>query len=103
MADLSGGNQQKVVIGKWLATEPTVIILDEPTKGIDITSKSALHKFMGSLVSSGLSVVLVSSELEEVLGMSDRIIVMHRGRIAGRFDRDEASAEKVVNSASGES
>ena len=80
---LSGGNQQKVVIGKWLATRPKVIILDEPTKGIDIGSKAAVHAFMSELAGEGLSVIMVSSELPEILGMSDRVLVMREGRMAG--------------------
>ena len=99
--ELSGGNQQKVVIGKWLATRPEVMILDEPTKGIDIGSKAAVHEFMGELVAQGLAVILVSSELEEVRGIADRIIVMHEGRICGEFSRDEATAEAIVTVASG--
>ncbi|MEQ5777414.1 sugar ABC transporter ATP-binding protein [Thalassospira sp. NFXS8] len=99
--NLSGGNQQKVVIGKWLATNPNVIVVDEPTKGIDIGSKAAVHQFMGDLVAQGLSVIMVSSELPEIMGMSDRIIVMHEGRIAARFDRDTASAEAIVTAATG--
>jgi rhamnose transport system ATP-binding protein len=81
VATLSGGNQQKVVIAKWLATQPKVIILDEPTKGIDIGSKAAVHEFMGELVAQGLSVIMVSSELPEIMGMSDRIVVMREGRM----------------------
>ena len=99
--ELSGGNQQKVVISKWLATRPDIIILDEPTKGIDIGSKAAVHTFMGELVRDGLAVILVSSELEEVLGMSDRIIVMYEGRVRRRFTRAEATAEAVVTAATG--
>ncbi len=98
---LSGGNQQKVVIGKWLATEPKVIILDEPTKGIDVGSKAAVHAFMGELASHGLAVIMVSSELPEVLGMSDRVIVMREGRIAARFNRSGLSAEALVRAATG--
>ena len=101
LIELSGGNQQKVVLAKWLATNPRVIILDEPTKGIDIGSKSAVHHFMNELVQQGLAVILVSSELPEVLGMSDRVIVMHRGRIAGEFSRAEASSDRVVATAAG--
>ena len=101
VGNLSGGNQQKVVIGKWLATEPRVIILDEPTKGIDVGSKSAVHAFMGELVAQGLAVVMVSSELPEILGMSDRVIVMRDGRIAGVFDRAAMTAEKLVAAATG--
>ena len=88
---LSGGNQQKVVIGKWLATSPRVIILDEPTKGIDVGSKAAVHAFMGELVAQGLAVIMVSSELPEILGMSDRVIVMREGRIAGALRPRRAS------------
>ncbi|HHY51523.1 MAG TPA: sugar ABC transporter ATP-binding protein, partial [Alphaproteobacteria bacterium] len=99
---LSGGNQQKVVIAKWLATQPRVIILDEPTKGIDIGSKAAVHAFMGELVAEGLSVIMVSSELPEVMGMSDRIIVMREGRMVGSFDNDGAlTAETLVMAAAG--
>jgi rhamnose transport system ATP-binding protein len=98
---LSGGNQQKVVIGKWLATEPRVIILDEPTKGIDVGSKAAVHAFMGELTAQGLAVIMVSSELPEILGMSDRVVVMREGRIAGTFDRNGLTAETLVAAATG--
>lgn len=98
---LSGGNQQKVVIGKWLATQPTVIILDEPTKGIDIGSKAAVHQFMSELVGHGLAVIMVSSELPEVMGMADRIIVMHEGLMVAQYQAGEASAETIVSAASG--
>ncbi|KSV68463.1 sugar ABC transporter [Sinorhizobium sp. GW3] len=98
---LSGGNQQKVVIAKWLATKPKVIILDEPTKGIDIGSKAAVHAFMSELAAQGLSVIMVSSEIPEIMGMSDRVIVMREGRIAGRFERAELTAEKLVRAAAG--
>jgi len=98
---LSGGNQQKVVIGKWLATHPEVIILDEPTKGIDIGSKAAVHQFMSELVSRGLAVITVSSELPEVMGMADRIIVMHEGLMVAEYRAGEATAETIVSAASG--
>ena len=98
---LSGGNQQKVVIAKWLATSPKVIILDEPTKGIDIGSKAAVHEFMGELVAEGLSVIMVSSELPEILGMSDRVVVMREGRIVATHDNTELSAETLVRTAAG--
>ncbi len=98
---LSGGNQQKVVIGKWLATEPRVIILDEPTKGIDVGSKAAVHAFMGELVAQGLAVIMVSSELPEILGMSDRVVVMREGRMAGVFERAGLTAETLVAAATG--
>lgn len=98
---LSGGNQQKVVIGKWLATHPEVIILDEPTKGIDIGSKAAVHQFMSELVAQGLAVIMVSSELPEVMGMSDRVIVMHEGLMVAQYQAGEATAETIVSAASG--
>ena len=98
---LSGGNQQKVVIAKWLATRPKVIILDEPTKGIDIGSKAAVHGFMAELVAEGLSVIMVSSELPEILGMSDRVVVMREGRIAAVHDNDGLDAETLVRAAAG--
>jgi rhamnose transport system ATP-binding protein len=98
---LSGGNQQKVVIAKWLATRPKVIILDEPTKGIDIGSKAAVHEFMSELAGEGLSVIMVSSEIPEILGMSDRVIVMREGRMVGEFDRQGLTAETLVRTAAG--
>lgn len=98
---LSGGNQQKVVIGKWLATHPEVIILDEPTKGIDIGSKAAVHQFMSELVAQGLAVIMVSSELPEVMGMADRIIVMHEGLMVAQYRAGEATAEAIISAASG--
>ncbi len=101
-ATLSGGNQQKIVIAKWLATRPRVIILDEPTKGIDIGSKAAVHEFMGDLVAQGLSVIMVSSELPEVIGMSDRIIVMREGRIIANHINDEnLNAATLLRDAAG--
>jgi rhamnose transport system ATP-binding protein len=98
---LSGGNQQKVVLGKWLATKPKVIILDEPTKGIDIGSKAAVHAFMSELATEGLSVIMVSSELPEILGMSDRVLVMREGRMVGIWERDGLDAETLVRVATG--
>ncbi|MGV0908641.1 sugar ABC transporter ATP-binding protein [Martelella sp. FOR1707] len=99
---LSGGNQQKVVIAKWLATKPRVIILDEPTKGIDIGSKAAVHAFMSELAANGLAVIMVSSELPEVMGMSDRIIVMREGRIATIVENNNGfAAEVLVRAAAG--
>ncbi len=98
---LSGGNQQKVVIAKWLATQPKVIILDEPTKGIDIGSKAAVHEFMAELAAQGLAVIMVSSEIPEVLGMSDRVIVMREGRIVAELAGDEMTPETLVRHAAG--
>ena len=99
---LSGGNQQKVVVAKWLATQPRVIILDEPTKGVDIGSKAAVHAFMGDLVAQGLSVIMVSSEIPEVLGMSDRVMVMREGLIVETKANDGTlTAEQLVMTAAG--
>jgi rhamnose transport system ATP-binding protein len=98
---LSGGNQQKIVIAKWLATAPKVIILDEPTKGIDIGSKAAVHGFMAELVAEGLSVIMVSSELPEILGMSDRVVVMREGRIVAVLDNQDLAPETLVTTAAG--
>jgi rhamnose transport system ATP-binding protein len=101
VSTLSGGNQQKVVIAKWLATLPKVIILDEPTKGIDIGSKAAVHEFMAELVAQGLSVIMVSSELPEILGMSDRVVVMREGRIVDTLENDGLAPETLVRLAAG--
>ncbi len=101
VATLSGGNQQKVVIAKWLAMKPKVIILDEPTKGIDIGSKAAVHEFMAQLVAEGMAVIMVSSELPEILGMSDRVIVMREGLISANFENKNLSAETLVSAAAG--
>ena len=98
---LSGGNQQKVVIAKWLATQPRVIILDEPTKGIDIGSKAAVHAFMAELAAQGLAVIMVSSEIPEILGMSDRVIVMREGRIAAELAGEAMTPESLVRAAAG--
>ena len=101
LGELSGGNQQKVVIAKWLATKPRVIILDEPTKGIDVGSKAAVHDFIGELAEDGLAVLLISSELPEVMGLADRIIVMKEGRVVDEFQRGKWSAEAIVGAATG--
>jgi len=100
LSELSGGNQQKVVLAKWLLTAPRVLILDEPTKGIDVGSKAAVHALMGEWVQQGMAIILVSSELPEVLGLSDRVLVMRRGRMAGLLDRNEADAATVLRLAS---
>ena len=101
VSNLSGGNQQKVVIAKWLATQPKVIILDEPTKGIDIGSKAAVHAFMAELAAQGLAVIMVSSEIPEIVGMSDRVIVMREGRIAAELEADDITPETLVRHAAG--
>jgi len=88
---LSGGNQQKVVLAKWLATEPRILIMDEPTRGIDVGAKSEIHALMSSLAARGLGILMISSELPEVLGIADRLIVMRDGRISGELAREQAS------------
>ena len=101
ISGLSGGNQQKVVIAKWLGTNPRIVILDEPTKGIDVGAKSAVYQLIADMVAGGLSVILVSSELPEVMHLAHRVIVMHRGHQVVQFKRGEASAEDIVAAASG--
>jgi ABC-type sugar transport system ATPase subunit len=97
--ELSGGNQQKVVLAKWLSTNPSILILDEPTRGIDVGTKAAVHALMSKLASEGIAILMISSELPEVLGMSDRIIVMHEGHMTGHFSREEATQEKIISAA----
>jgi ribose transport system ATP-binding protein len=99
---LSGGNQQKVVLAKWLALHPQVLILDEPTRGIDVGAKAEVHALMSQLAQAGMGIIMISSELPEILGMSDRILVMHEGRVASILDRSEATQEKIMAYASGE-
>ncbi|MDN3295199.1 sugar ABC transporter ATP-binding protein [Streptomyces ficellus] len=98
---LSGGNQQKVVLAKWLATEPAVLIVDEPTRGIDIGTKAEVHRLLSSLAAEGLAVLMVSSDLPEVLGMADRVLVMHEGRLVAGIPRAEATEESVMAAATG--
>lgn len=98
---LSGGNQQKVVISKWLANEPKILILDEPTRGVDVGARFEIYQIMNKLVESGVCIIMISSDLPEVLGMSDRILVMHEGRITGEFDRGDATQEEVMSCATG--
>ena len=98
---LSGGNQQKVVLGKWLLTEPKVLFLDEPTRGIDVGAKQEIYAEINKLAKEGLAIVLVSSELPEVLGLSDRVIVLHEGKKTGEFSRPEATPERVMAAATG--
>jgi ribose transport system ATP-binding protein len=99
---LSGGNQQKIVLAKWLAANPRVLILDEPTRGIDVGAKAEVHALMTQLAQNGIGLIMISSELPEILGMSDRILVMHEGRVAGILDRAEATQERIMALASGE-
>ncbi len=94
--NLSGGNQQKVALGRWLATNPRILILDEPTQGIDVGAKSEIHQLMGSLAAQGMAIIMISSELPEILGMSDRIAVMRGGAVAGMLTRAEATQEKIL-------
>jgi rhamnose transport system ATP-binding protein len=98
---LSGGNQQKVVLAKWLATEPKLLIVDEPTRGIDVGTKAEVHKLLSQKAQEGLAVLMISSELPEVLGMADRIFVMREGHIVREFSRAEATSESVIAAATG--
>jgi rhamnose transport system ATP-binding protein len=93
---LSGGNQQKVVVGKWLASQPKLLIMDEPTRGVDVGAKAEIHRLISELAAQGLAILMISSELPEVLGMSDRVLVMREGRLVAEFSRAEATQEKVV-------
>jgi len=99
---LSGGNQQKVVVAKWLASNPKVLILDEPTRGIDVGAKAEVHALMSQLARTGMGIIMISSELPEILGMSDRILVMSEGRVVAILDREEATQEVIMTYASGE-
>jgi rhamnose transport system ATP-binding protein len=98
---LSGGNQQKVVLGKWLATEPRVLIIDEPTRGIDVGAKAEVYRALSELVSEGMAVLMISSELPEVLGMADRVLVMHEGRISAHLTRAQATEQSIMGAALG--
>jgi len=97
--ELSGGNQQKIVLSKWLSTNPRILILDEPTRGIDVGTKAAVHALMSRLASEGMAILMISSELPEILGMSDRVIVMREGHMTGHFSRAEATQEKIISAA----
>ena len=99
---LSGGNQQKVVLSKWLNMEPKLLILDEPTRGIDVRTKAEVHHIINDLAAQGLAIILISSDLPEVLAMSDRVIVMREGRQMGIFPRDEATQETIMTTAMGQ-
>ena len=99
--NLSGGNQQKVVLAKWLFTGSKVLIFDEPTRGIDVGAKSEIYKLMNELAAQGVAIIMISSELPEVLGMSDRILVMHEGKITGELSREEATQEAIMHLATG--
>jgi len=99
--NFSGGNQQKIVLGKWLAMKPKLLMLDEPTRGIDIGAKREIYKLMEKLAGEGMAILFVSSEMEEVLGMSDRTYVMHEGKISGELRWDQLSEEAIMNLATG--
>lgn len=99
MLHFSGGNQQKVVIAKWLATNPRVLILDEPTRGVDVGAKAELYRLMRELTSQGMSILFISSEMQELLGMCDRILVMHEGHITGEFDRGSMNQQDIMRAA----
>ena len=101
VGELSGGNQQKVALAKWLQTDPQVLLLDEPTRGVDVGAKHEVYQLMNEWTSRGIAIILITSEMPELLAMSDRIIVMHRGRITAELDRDEATADRVLEAAMG--
>ena len=98
---LSGGNQQKVVLSKWLAAEPRILILDEPTHGVDVGTKADVHRTISHLAAGGLTILLISSELLEVLGMSDRVLVMREGQLVAEIAREDASEERIIQAAAG--
>ena len=102
VATLSGGNQQKVVLAKWLARKPSLLIIDEPTRGIDVATKAEVHRLLDQLVHEGIGVLMISSELPEVLGMADRILVVHEGRLVAEFDRSEATEASIMRAATGQ-
>jgi rhamnose transport system ATP-binding protein len=99
---LSGGNQQKVVLAKWLATKPKLLIVDEPTRGVDVGAKSEVHRTLSQLAQEGMAIIMISSELPEVIGMADRVLVMHEGKIAAELSRSEATEEAIMFAATGQ-
>jgi rhamnose transport system ATP-binding protein len=102
VSTLSGGNQQKVVLGKWLARSPSLLIIDEPTRGIDVATKAEVHRIIDDLAAAGMAVLMISSELPEVLGVADRILVIHEGRLTGEFARADATEDKIMRAATGQ-
>jgi rhamnose transport system ATP-binding protein len=96
---MSGGNQQKVVIAKWLATNPTLLIIDEPTRGIDVGTKAEVHRLLSELAGQGMAILMISSELPEVLGMADRVLVVCEGRLTADLPRESATPESVMRAA----
>ena len=101
VGNLSGGNQQKIVIGKWLAMHPEVLIVDEPTRGIDVGSKSEIHNLLRDLAARGFAVIVISSEMPEVLHVSDRIVAMYQGRVMRIFDAEEVTEDSLIQAISG--
>ena len=101
VAELSGGNQQKVALAKWLQTGPRLLLLDEPTRGVDVGAKHEVYQLMNEWTSQGIAIILITSEMPELLAMSDRIVVMHRGRITAEYTRDEATADRILEAAMG--
>jgi ribose transport system ATP-binding protein len=97
ISNLSGGNQQKVVIGRWLATTPKVLIMDEPTRGVDVGAKAEIYEIMNNLTKQGVSIIMISSELPEIINMSDRVYVMCEGRITGCIPHQELSQERIMH------
>ena len=93
---LSGGNQQKVLVGRWLLTAPRILILDEPTRGVDVGAKAEIHRLIATLAADGAAVIMISSEMPEILGMSDRVMVMRQGRVAGIVERSEANQVELM-------
>ena len=100
-ATLSGGNQQKVVLAKWLASNARILIFDEPTRGIDVGAKQEIYMLMNQLAKEGMAIIMISSEMPELLGMSDRILVMHEGEVTGELSKEEATQTKILELASG--
>jgi ABC-type sugar transport system ATPase subunit len=96
---LSGGNQQKVVLGRWLMTEPKILLLDEPTRGIDVGAKAEIYQLINNLAKQGMAIIVVSSELPEVIGISDRIVTFCEGELTGEYLQEEATQEKLLQSA----
>ena len=101
VSTLSGGNQQKVVLGKWLARKPALLIIDEPTRGIDVGTKAEVHRILDGLVADGMAVLMISSELPEVLGMADRVLVLREGRMTAELSRAQADEDSVMRAATG--
>jgi ABC-type sugar transport system ATPase subunit len=99
--NLSGGNQQKVVLAKWLSLEPKILLVDEPTRGVDVGAKAEVHHLLNQLAQRGVAILMISSELPEIIGMSDRVLVMRQGTIAGELSRADATQERIMTLATG--